>query len=323
MSIEQLSLTDLPQHETDVLVCGGGCAGLTAALAAARNGVNVLLVERAGFAGGIITTVGLPYFDGIADLRENRIVVRGIALELLAKSGICAPDAERLGTYNPTIDNVERFKILADQLMAEQPTLRVLYHTVACEAIVRGDEIHDVLIANKAGISRVRARIVVDRTGDADVAWRAGAPVEKAATLQPMTMHFRIGNVRRTETIRADCRQALIHAQERGDLPMFYGPGVGFLFAPDEVYVHAIRVPADGSDPEELTRAEIQGRRDAYLISTGPFIGVRETRRIVGQYVLTEGDILATQRGISPQDLPGQTVRNTLARQGGGPVLLD
>ncbi|HLH74231.1 MAG TPA: FAD-dependent oxidoreductase, partial [Chloroflexota bacterium] len=210
-------------------------------------------------------------------------------------------------------DNVERFKILADQLLAEQPTLRVLYHTIACEVQLRGDAIADVLIANKGGLSRVSTRIVVDCTGDADIATRAGAPVEKRETLQPMTMHFRIGNVRRTASIRLDCRQALVRAQARGDLPMFYGPGVSFIFAPDEVYIHAIRVPADGSDPEDLTRAEIQGRRDAwtmfecwkrevpgfedsYFISSGPFIGVRETRRIVGQYVLTEDDVMTTRR---------------------------
>jgi hypothetical protein len=300
-------------YDVDVLVCGAGCAGLSAALAAARNGANVLLVEQAGFAGGIITAVGLPYFDGIADLHTHRVVVRGIPLELLVKMGVCSPDVTHFPTHNPTIDNVERFKILADQLLAEQSTLRVLYHTIACEVQLRGDAIADVLIANKGGLSRVSARIVVDCTGDADVATRAGAPVEKWETLQPMTMHFRIGNVRRTASIRLDCRQALVRAQARGDLPMFYGPGVSFIFAPDEVYIHAIRVPADGSDPEDLTRAEIQGRRDAwtmfecwkrevpgfedsYFISSGPFIGVRETRRIVGQYVLTEDDVMTTRR---------------------------
>ncbi|HSU65574.1 MAG TPA: FAD-dependent oxidoreductase, partial [Tepidisphaeraceae bacterium] len=79
--------------DTDVLVCGGGCAGIAAALASARRGAKTLLVERAGFSGGIITTVGLPFFDGIAEIRTNKIVVRGIALELLSKSGVCAPDA--------------------------------------------------------------------------------------------------------------------------------------------------------------------------------------------------------------------------------------
>src|SRR5262245_20272694 len=71
--------------KTDVLVCGGGCAGTAAALAAARRGAKVLLVEKAPFAGGIITNVGLPFFDGIADIKDKRIVVRGIALELLSR----------------------------------------------------------------------------------------------------------------------------------------------------------------------------------------------------------------------------------------------
>ena len=312
MAAEPRNRESGPRYEVDVLVCGGGCAGLTAALAAARTGAKVLLVEQAGFAGGIITAVGLPYFDGIADLREHRVVVRGIPLEFLVKLGVCAPDIDRFPTHNPTIANVERFKILADQLLAAQPTLQVLYHTIACEVQLHGDEIADVLIANKGGLGRVSARIVVDCTGDADIAVRAGAPVEKRDTLQPMTMHFRIGNVRRTETMRTDCRQALVRAQANGALPMFYGPGVGFHFAPDEVYIHAVRVPADGSDPEDLTRAEIQGRSDAwamfeawkrevpgfeeaYFICSGPFIGVRETRRIFGQYVLTEDDILETR----------------------------
>src|SRR6266480_4370267 len=73
----------VPETEADVLVCGGGCAGLAAALSAARNGAKTLLVERAGFAGGIITGVGLPFFDGIAHVKDNRVVVGGIAMELL------------------------------------------------------------------------------------------------------------------------------------------------------------------------------------------------------------------------------------------------
>src|SRR3954467_13855967 len=100
---------------TDVLVCGGGCAGLAAALASARAGAKTLLVERAGFAGGIITAVGLPYFDGIADIADKRVVVRGIAMELLSKSGVCEPDATHVKTHNPTVHNVEKFKLLADR----------------------------------------------------------------------------------------------------------------------------------------------------------------------------------------------------------------
>jgi hypothetical protein len=294
--------------ETDVLVCGGGCAGLSAALAAARNGAKTLLVERAGFAGGIITTVGLPFFDGIARKQDNKVIVRGIPLELLWKSGVCGPDVEFLPKHNPTIDNVERFKVLADELILAEPNLEVLFHTFACEAEAASGHIEKVLVANKDGLVEIRAKTVIDCTGDADVAARAGATVEKEEPLLPMTMHFRIGNVKRYPDLGKECREALVEAEAEGLLPMFYGPGVGFPFAEDEAYIHAVRVPGDASDARDLTRCEIQGRRDAhtmfdlwkekvpgfaesYLIYSGPFIGIRETRRIGGVYRLTEEDI--------------------------------
>jgi hypothetical protein len=297
-------------YDVDVLVCGGGCAGIGAALAAARSGARTLLVEWAGFAGGIMTAVGLPFFDGIADIRDNRIVTPGIAKELFVKMGGCAPDATHVHAHNPTIDNVERFKLLLDTLLVgEGDRLRVLYHSFACDVRMSGDRIAEVLVANKGGLVPVRPRVVVDCTGDADIAYRSGAPTEKREELQPLTLHFRIGNVEQSAHIRQRCREALQRAHANGDLPMFYGPGVSFMFAPNEVYLHAIRVPADATDPEALTQAEMQGRadawtmfdywkrevpefKDAYFITSGPFIGVRETRRIVGQYVLTEDDIV-------------------------------
>lgn len=300
------------QREVEVLVCGGGCAGLGATLAAARRGAKTLLLERAGFAGGIITTVGLPYFDGIADIADKRVVVRGIALELLSKSGVCAPDATHVKSHNPTVSNVERFKLLGDRLLlAEKERLDVLYHTTVCGVEMEGDRIAAVLLANKGGITRVRAQVVIDCTGDADVAHFAGAPTEKAPELQPMSLHFRIGHVKARPGLSEDCRKALERAHARGDLPMFYGPGVGFMFASDEVYIHGIRVPGDASDPAAFTRAEMQGRADAwtmfeswkkevpgfedsYFMTSGPYLGVRETRRIVGQHVLTEQEIMAT-----------------------------
>ncbi|MEI9898230.1 MAG: FAD-dependent oxidoreductase [Chthoniobacter sp.] len=307
------SRPDWPAIETDVLVCGGGCAGLAAALSAARNGATTVLIERAGFAGGIITAVGLPFFDGIADIKDGRVVVRGVGLELLSKSGVCEANVTHLKTHNPTIRNVEAFKILADKLLtAEKEKLRVLYHSSACGVEMDGQRIAAVLVANKAGLTRIRAKQVIDCTGDADVAAWAGAPTDKGAELQPLTLHFRIGNVKKTPDLSKNCRAALEKAHERGELPMYYGPGVMFMFAQDEIYVHGVRVPADASDPMELTRAEMQGRSDAwamfeawkrdvpgfedsYFITSGPFIGVRETRRIVGQHVLAEDEIMATK----------------------------
>ena len=299
---------------TEVLVCGGGCAGIGAALAAARNNARTLLIERAGFAGGIITAVGLPYFDGIADKRTGRIVVRGIPFELLMKMGGCRPDATHIRPHNPTIKSTEQFKLLADQcLTAHGEMLRVLYHTHVCGVEERGGRITKVWVANKDGLTAIEPRTVIDCTGDGDVAAWSGAPVEKTQPLMPMTLHFRIGNVRQNKELRTRAMAALVEAQESGELPMFYGPGIIFQFADDEAYIHAIRVSGDATDAADLTRAEMQGRRDAwvmfqawkkyvpgfedsYFVTCGPYIGVRETRRIVGKYVLSEDDIRHRRR---------------------------
>lgn len=304
--------------QTDVLICGGGCAGIAAALAAARNGARTLLVERAGFSGGIITAVGLPYFDGLIDKNTGRFVVKGIAHELMVAVGACGPDARTIDDcrrdlitkywMSVRIPNTEEFKLVADRLIRQQDTLGVLYHSLACEAEVRDGRIAAVLVANKDGLVRVEAKQIVDCTGDADIATWAGCPVEKSDPLMPMTMHFRIGNVTPVPETGPAAKQALAEAHARGDLPEYYGPGLIYAFAPDEVYVHATRIPGDASDAADLTRAEMQGRQDAwtmfeawkksvpgfensYFISSGPFVGVRETRRIVGEQVLTVDDL--------------------------------
>ena len=300
--------------KTDVLVCGGGCAGIAAALAAARRGAKVLLVEKAPFAGGIITCVGLPYFDGIANIKDNRIVVRGIALELLSKSGVCKPDATHTSKHNPTIGNSFEFKLLLDRLLRERrDRLTVLFNSFVCAVNASGGRIQSVQIANKDGLVNVEANTVIDCTGDADVAAWAGAPFEQAAEVQPLTLHFRIGNVKRIGNLGQNCRAALAKAQAAGELPFYYGPGVMFLFHESEVYIHGIRVPANPTDAADLSRAEMQGRADAwamfqawkrdvpgfeqsYFIEAYPWIGVRESRRLVGQHVLSEDDLMKSRR---------------------------
>ena len=300
--------------ETDVLVCGGGCAGSAAALAAARAGAKVLLVEKAPFAGGIITSVGLPYFDGIAHISTNRVVVRGIALELLAKTGVCAPDAKTVAKHNPTIPNTFEFKLLLDRLFQEQKgRLSVLFNSFVCDAHASSGRVESVTIANKDGLVTVKPKVVIDCSGDADVAAWAGAPFEQNAEVQPLTLHFRVANVQPTPGISALCRTALAGAQQRGELPFYYGPGVMFLFGKNEVYVHGIRVPADPTNAADLSRAEMQGRADAhamfrawkqdvpafadsYFMEAYPWIGVRESRRIIGQHVLSEDDLMKARR---------------------------
>ncbi|HEX5105470.1 MAG TPA: FAD-dependent oxidoreductase [Pirellulaceae bacterium] len=300
--------------QAEVLICGGGCAGTAAALAAARQGAKTLLVEKAPFAGGIITSVGLPYFDGIASIRDHRVVVRGIALELLSKSGVCAADAKTVAKHNPTISNTFEFKLLLDQLLREQKdSLTVLFNSFACGVETSGQRITGVQIANKDGLVTILAQVVVDCTGDGDVAAWSGAPFEQNAEVQPLTLHFRIGRVKKSPDVSKNCRTALAAAQQRGELPYYYGPGVMFLFGEDEVYVHGVRVPANPTSAADLSRAEMQGRADAhamfrawkrdvpgfeeaYFLEAYPWIGVRESRRLVGQHVLSEDDLMQGRR---------------------------
>ena len=310
--------------KTDVLICGGGCAGIAAALSAARNGAKTLLVERAGFSGGIITTVGLPYFDGLIDKPTGRLVAKGIALELLIALGVAKEGARHIDDLRADlitkfwgsvyIPNTEEFKLLTDDLLLKHSdNLRVLYHSTACDVEVKEGRITAVIIANKDGLTRIESGQVIDCTGDADIAHWAGAPTEKMDPLMPLTMHFRIGNVVPVKETGAKAKAALIDAHQRGILPEFYGPGLMYAFAKDEVYVHATRVAADATDAADFTRAEMQGRKDAwtmfrewkakvpgfensYFITSGPFIGVRETRRIVGESVLSLEDLEKTNR---------------------------
>ncbi len=300
--------------KTDILVCGGGCAGSAAALAAARAGAKVLLVEKAPFAGGIITSVGLPYFDGIAHISTNRVVVRGIPLELLSKSGVCAPDAKTVARHNPTIPNTFEFKLLLDRMFQQQKdNLSVLFNSFVCDVRSSGSRIDSVTLANKDGLVTVKPKVVIDCTGDADVSAWAGAPFEQNSEVQPLTLHFRIGNVQNVPGVSAQCRTALVAAQKRSDLPFYYGPGVMFLFGKNEIYVHGVRVPADPTNAADLSRAEMQGRADAhamfrawkqdvpafadsYFMEAYPWIGVRESRRIIGQHVLNEEDLMKGRR---------------------------
>ena len=307
----------------DVLVCGAGCAGTTAAIAAARRGVSVMLIERFGFAGGYITGVIGASFDGWVDLRSGYPVVGGVVAEFAQQnSSVGSQDVMSL-SYSPSNElremretpnrkpirfNIEAFKRNADQ-MFRKAGVRVLYYTSVVDVIREGDRVTGVVIANKGGLSVIHPKQIVDCTGDADVAAWAGAPFNMSDEMQPMSLHFRMGNVKVGAATRDECSAAVKAAQARGELDLYGGPWIGRLESDTEVYVNACRSPGNGTNPVDLTNAEIKGREDAfvmfnafkssvkgleqaYMSSTGPFIGVRETRRIVGDKTLTIEDIV-------------------------------
>lgn len=311
--------------KTDVLVCGAGCAGIAAAISSAKNGAKTLLIERAGFTGGIITAVGLPYLDGIVELKTNRVVVRGFALEMAKALNIVKKETpQTLEDFAPQsvdqkwntlrIPNVEQYKLIADQFIEiYRSNLSVLYHSTVADAEVRNGRLVSVTVANKDGLVRIEAKQIIDCTGDADVARFAGLPVEKTSPLMPLTLHFRIGNVTASPTLEDEAKKVLTEVYQAGKIPMFYGPGVMFAFGKNEAYIHAVRVPGDASDAADLSRVEMQARRDSWVIfeawkkhvpgfedsyymSSSPYTGARETYRIQGAYILTADDIWKNNR---------------------------
>ncbi|MBM4438251.1 MAG: FAD-dependent oxidoreductase [Actinobacteria bacterium] len=317
--------------EPDVLVVGAGSAGTAAALAAARHGASTVLIERCGFAGGYISAVLGMSFDGMVDLRSGLPVVGGIVFEFIEHAGVyerqppglARPDPattrfaanSEIGQINETPDravikiDVERFKLTADRLF-RQAGVRVLYHTVAADAIRKGDRVDSVVIANKGGLGLIRPKMVVDASGDADVAAWAGAPYDLGLdVLQPMSLHFRIGNVQPDPDVKQQCFAAAQRAHADGKLPLFGGPWMNRWPSTDrDLMFNATRVPGNPIDPDDLSGAEMQGREDArvmfeyfkahvpafsdaYFVTSGPMVGVRESRRIRGDRTLSLADI--------------------------------
>ena len=332
-------------HETDVLVAGGGPAGVCAAIAAARNGARVLLVERGNCLGGMATRGLVGPFMTCYDKTGSVQIIRGLFNEiverLVARGGAIHPKDCRAGTAftswikighdHCTPFEPEALKLLLDEMCAEAG-VKVLFHADFVEPLMDGTRIAGARLFTKAGFRDVRAKVVIDATGDADVAFRAGVPTEfgdpKGKRVQPATMFFRIGN----------CDLAAITADIEANKDNFYRKdGVNYrslhwrvaearaagdwnlkrvsigLFRgvkEDEWFINTSRIMGvDSTDPESWSAAESAGRaqvdqifrffkkyvpgcKDARLLCTGSTVGVRESRHVFGEYRLTVDDCL-------------------------------
>ena len=307
----------------DVVVVGAGSAGSTAAIAAARLGAGTLLVDRLGFMGGTSTAVLDTFYAFYTPGERPRRVAGGIGWEVARRLTADGAAFERPNTYGAgtgvTYD-AEALKVHWERL-AEDAGVDLLLHTWATGVAVADGRLAAVRLWNKGGERWVEAAAFVDASGDADVCAMAGVPHDAPSdgqTVQSLSTLFKVANV---DTIRAgaipktELWELMAEAAASGAyrLPRIEG---SWHRTPHEgvVLVHMTRVPnVDATDPEQLTAAEIDGRRQvqeyhrflrdrvpgferAVIVATSPAIGVRESRRVHGDYRLTREDVLAGRR---------------------------
>ena len=291
---------DIPiAAECDVAVLGGGPGGLVAAIAAARSGAKTLLVEQYGFLGGMATAGLMTSFNGFRNERPpNHIqTVRGLAQELVDRlldaGGACACTAHgHFGElargecpYAVSFDP-EMLKVVALEMLLEAG-VEVRLHTHFSASVTEGRNVSAAIVESKSGRQAFRARVYVDATGDGDLAARAGARYEQAETsgqrMMAVTLMYRAAGL--PEPTPEDPRLWI------NGVTTFWGPSVSGV---------------DGSNADDLAAAEIETRRalpehlarlrerhpEAKLVATATNVGVRETRRILGLYTITEDDAL-------------------------------
>jgi len=305
--------------ETEVLVVGGGVAGIGAALGAARCGAKTLLLEDCGFFGGVAAWgVGMQ----INQMRPKgvpRSVIHEMLIEKLLAFG---EHAAIFGIRSPgngshaLLVNTNYLKVAVLDVL-DQVGCRYLVHTRAVDTVVEQNCVKGVVIATKRGLLTVRAQVVIDCTGDADVAYFAGAETMIATgRISPQTLCFNTANVtpEQVKAGRAHFMQHQAEAKQTFPLIQKHMPGIGQVANGHYFYSNHPGTrdlgQFDVTDPEQFTRAECLSRRqivqtveswrrfggedlkDIDLVGTGARIGVRESRRLKGVYILTEEDAM-------------------------------
>ena len=344
--------SDRDLGKVDVLVVGGGPAGVCAAIAAARMGADTLIVEHGNCLGGMATRGLVAPFMTCYDTTGELMIIRGIFEEIVNRmvdlGGAIHPSVVRAGSPfsawikdghdHVTPFDAEILKYVLD-CMCKEAGVKVLYHSTLLEPTLSKNAVTGIRFLGREGISRVGAKVVVDATGDGDVAARAGVPCTfgnvALGNVQPSTLFFHINNVDSPRLIREV--EAHLHefrkvngvsyralhwrveeAEAAGEWDINRkSVNIYRGVREDEWAVNCTRIPGvNATDTESLSAAETEGRRqvhemmnffhkyvpgckDATIKSSASTLGIRESRHVMGEYLLTAEDLL---QGVVPED---------------------
>lgn len=328
----------------DVVVCGGGPGGMIAAVAAARSGARVALIERYGFLGGMATA---GFVSPLSVFRYNdQLVIGGIPWEFICRMELSGGAHVEYPLGNISY-RTESFKLEAQRMLLEAG-VELYFHAwlSGCEQHADGTISH-IIIESKSGTQAIEGKCFVDGTGDGDLCHMAGMPMQHFDTpLQPASMCFLLGGVEveRVEKIHHSQQGINYHNEpmqkrlreiaQTENVPNFGGPWFCWVLENNMLMVNATRIQANMVDEREQTRAECALREDvhtlvdilrrhfepfknAFLIATAPQAGVRETRHILGAHVLTGQEYAsslefedAIGRGAHPIDIHDASTTN-------------
>lgn len=318
-----LSLSIPEAYDCDVLVVGGGSAGSAAALAAASQGASVLIIERYGFLGGTGAMVLDTFYGFFTPGTVEKKVVGGIpdkVIEGLDRHGKLLKRPNTYGAGSGLTYDPDTLKLVWDELTTEAG-VNVLHHVWFVDVLRDGKRVVGGIIGTKQGLRAVRAKVVVDASGDADVVARGGGEFEdagKEGIAQSLTTTFRMINVdleRAMAFPKKEMWGLMSAAAESGEYELPRREGSSHITpVAGMMHTNMTRVGGiDGTNPEQLSHAEREGRRQAFeyarflrdkvpgyenaeMGGLATQIGVRESRRIRGEYWLTRDDVLGARK---------------------------
>ena len=311
----------------DVVVCGGGPAGFIAAIAAARSGARTALVEQYGFLGGMATA---GYVAPVSVFTYNgQKVIGGIPWEFAERLQECGG-----GMMGKPLGNLafepEAYKLCCQRMVLEAG-VKLYLHAYLTDCILgENGIINAIVIENKNGTEALEAKVFIDCTGDADLAERAGVPMQKDnnSHMQPLSTYFILSGVvtstprmqeamnHNRQGVNCQCesiRAELIRHREEWNVPEFGGPWFCTTLQPGVVTVNMTRTTGNSCDNRDFTRAECELReqafhmasilkkhfrefRDSYISSIAVQAGVRESRRIKGAHTITADEYVTAYR---------------------------